>query len=400
MITYYTATIILCLMTLCALMVLVYENGRIPRKTRSLLYLTCLLIAIAAAAEWSGVMIDGKLEYPVWMLKTVKCLDYIFTPLAGGALVLMTEPKKLWKIFMYILLGANVVLQVVSAFNGWMINIDAHNHYTHGWLFPVYFGLCLVTYAMIILQFIIYGTSFKKQNRGSLYAIMLLVFVGIFMQEQMEGVRTAYLGMTFGAALLFIYYSEFSQLARDDYIVRQQIALDTDPLTKLYSRYAYTQALNAFSDAGKLPRFAAAFVMDINGLKQVNDTLGHEAGDEMIRAAGECIGNVFREYGKCFRTGGDEFVVLAAGVDRGRAADALQKLQKETKKWRGKNGHELSLVAGCALADPTTDDRGLTAEELVKAADLKMCEAKARYYQMSGHERRQSGNAVEKNTEQ
>ena len=50
--------------------------------------------------------------------------------------------------------------------------------------------------------------------------------------------------------------------------------------------------------------------MDLNGLKKANDTLGHSAGDELICAAANCMKFAFASYGKIYRIGGDEFVVL------------------------------------------------------------------------------------------
>ena len=50
--------------------------------------------------------------------------------------------------------------------------------------------------------------------------------------------------------------------------------------------------------------------IDLNGLKRVNDTYGHVAGDELIRAAADCMKNSFNEYGKIYRIGGDEFAVI------------------------------------------------------------------------------------------
>lgn len=58
----------------------------------------------------------------------------------------------------------------------------------------------------------------------------------------------------------------------------------------------------------------AVVVCDINGLKQINDTLGHKAGDELICQASEIICNLFKR-SPVFRIGGDEFVVILAGLD-------------------------------------------------------------------------------------
>ena len=70
------------------------------------------------------------------------------------------------------------------------------------------------------------------------------------------------------------------------------------------------------------------FSVDINGLKTVNDTLGHEAGDELICGAARCIEATLGTWGKCYRTGGDEFIVLAE-MDWTETQEALARLARE-----------------------------------------------------------------------
>ena len=148
------------------------------------------------------------------MLLIVKCMDYILTPMAGGALILQMHLKNRWNSVMMGLLALNTVLQLISsAIGGWMAAIDARNHYTHGPLYPPYMGLCLAIILIVIAQFIIYGRSFRRQNRASLYATMLLIVIGIAIQE-LSDARTSYTALTIGAALLFIHYTEFVSLKR------------------------------------------------------------------------------------------------------------------------------------------------------------------------------------------
>lgn len=219
----------------------------------------------------------------------------------------------------------------------------------------------------------------------SLYAIMLLVAAGFLIQEVFPGAyRTAYIAMTLGAALLYIHYTEFAQAMADEYILQQQLQLNTDALTGLYSRNAYSRTLKSLDSAKKLPEAFAAFSIDVNGLKTVNDNLGHEAGDELIRGAAWCVRAVFGDAGRCFRTGGDEFVVLAEMSEK-QAKDVLARLKKETEDWHGKAVNELHLAAGFALA---SDHPGLCAEKLVNEADMAMYAAKTAYYQETGLERR------------
>ena len=381
---YYSANIFLCWMSLGVLGLLVYENDRIRKRDKRLLYLTYLLIAASALAEFCGVALDGKETFPRSVLLIVKCMDYILTPMAGGALILQMHLKNRWNSVMMGLLALNTVLQLISsAIGGWMAAIDARNHYTHGPLYPLYMGLCLAIILIVIAQFIIYGRSFRRQNRASLYATMLLIVIGIAIQE-LSDARTSYTALTIGAALLFIHYTEFVSQKMDDHLRTQQLQLDTDVLTGVYSRRAYSQALRDYDAAGPLPVGFAAFTVDINGLKEVNDSLGHEAGDELIRGAEECIGRSFDAGACCYRTGGDEFVVLTT-VDREEAANTLRRLEQETSRWHGNTVNSLRVAAGYALA---ADHEGQSAEMLVKESDKAMYEAKAAYYRNSGKERR------------
>ena len=262
--SYYTSVIILTWIGLAALCILVMENNRIARDDKRLLYLTYALIAFSALAEWCGVLLDGRADVPVWLIRVVKCLDYILTPMAGGALVIQIHLNNRWQKAIYGTLLVNTVFQIVSAPFGWMLMIDEQNHYYHGPLFPLYMGICVIIILIIIAQFITYGKSFSRENRKSLYAIMLIIMAGILLQE-LGGSRTAYIGMTLAAAMMFIHYSEFSQMTTDEYILKQQAALDTDPLTGLLSRYAYTRVLEEYT-AESVPADLAVFAIDINGL--------------------------------------------------------------------------------------------------------------------------------------
>ena len=147
---------------------------------------------------------------------------------------------------------------------------------------------------------------------------------------------------------------------------------------------SYSRALEELDANGTLPENFAAFTIDINGLKAVNDSLGHEAGDELIRGAATCVKAVLGDEGQCYRTGGDEFVMLTR-MKREKAEYTLQKLKYETERWQGSAVKSLSVSVGYALA---SDADELTAEALVRQSDQAMYEAKAAYYQSAGRKQR------------
>ncbi len=164
-------------------------------------------------------------------------------------------------------------------------------------------------------------------------------------------------------------------------IVMEQENADVDVLTGCGNRRAYEKEMEGYREREKLGKLTCLEV-DINGLKEVNDNIGHDAGDTLITGAARCIEDCFGEKGKVFRTGGDEFVVLTEEEDPERLYPAFD---KRVQSWSEVSGLSLSVSYGAASS---ADHPGADASELAKLADARMLEAKTRYYQQTGRERR------------
>ena len=381
--SYYTAVISLVWMALAVLTVLVSENERISKEDRKVLYVTYGLVAASALAEWLGVQFSGNPEISIGLIRFVKCLDFILTPLAGRLLVRQLQIKNKISTIMTGLIIFNTAFQAVSLFTDWMITVDPVTHvYAHGKFYLVYVIECSVNLILVIAQFMIYGRSYRKSNRFSLYAILIMVLVGILFQEVGNGdVRTDYIAIVFGLLFLYIHFNGYSQQSSDDQIRQQEITITTDALTGLKSRYAYAETIKEFGEA--MPEDLTAFSIDINGLKEVNDTLGHEAGDELLRGAGKCIKAVFKD--NAYRVGGDEFIALLPVLSEDAAIAAKNRVKVETNRWHGEYVYELSLSVGFALSAQHPD---ASVEELVREADMQMYAAKDEYYLKAGKKRR------------
>ena len=158
---------------------------------------------------------------------------------------------------------------------------------------------------------------------------------------------------------------------------------NTDEVTGFLNRRAYEEFLA--DHAGTLPADDFVFVaFDVNGLKEVNDSLGHSAGDELLRGAAACINACFGQYGRVFRTGGDEFVALIY-VDPDRILDIGFAFEKRMAAWQGELVKELSISWGSASR---RDNPRYTMQELARVADRVMYKAKEKYYEQNGMDRR------------
>ena len=157
----------------------------------------------------------------------------------------------------------------------------------------------------------------------------------------------------------------------------------TDALTGCYNRRAYEDRIRELSSQN-----TDDFVYvsaDLNGLKQINDTLGHAAGDELIFGATVCLQNGFGKYGSLYRIGGDEFAALIR-VDEGSLARVLENVNSIIDGWKGHSVDKMSISIGYASHREYPE---MTVEELGRTADRKMYEAKNEYYKT--HDRRRRG---------
>ncbi|HZH50936.1 MAG TPA: sensor domain-containing diguanylate cyclase [Microvirga sp.] len=151
-----------------------------------------------------------------------------------------------------------------------------------------------------------------------------------------------------------------------------------DVLTKLYNRSFYADELNRLERKGPFP--VTVIVIDLNGLKAVNDHLGHAAGDDLLRRAGEVLGKAVDKPNYAARIGGDEFAILLPGTDEREGAAVLDNIEKLVEiNNQFYSGLALSFSMGAATSQP-----GERMESVVKRADLLMYEAKRSYYATAG----------------
>ena len=122
---------------------------------------------------------------------------------------------------------------------------------------------------------------------------------------------------------------------------------------------------------------------DLNGLKQVNDSQGHAAGDELIKAAAECLKKCFESYGDIYRIGGDEFAAMLR-LSNEQMTEALSALEKSCAEWDGQQVHGFSISCGYA-ASREFPSENIT--ELGRISDERMYEAKEAYYRKTGKRR-------------
>lgn len=150
-----------------------------------------------------------------------------------------------------------------------------------------------------------------------------------------------------------------------------------DPLTGLYNRKAFYDRLEdriAQSYRSATGQWALLF-LDLDRFKDVNDTLGHDVGDELLVMASERISDTLRKSDYVYRLGGDEFTIitgkLATGLDASLVANRILEIISEPFHIRG---FEIYVTASVGISLFPHD--GETVDILIKHADLAMYDAK------------------------
>jgi diguanylate cyclase (GGDEF)-like protein len=149
----------------------------------------------------------------------------------------------------------------------------------------------------------------------------------------------------------------------------------TDPLTGLHNRSAFSAALAEAQDRGPNGnQRPGILLMDMDGFKGVNDSLGHTIGDKVLETVAARISAAVREEDMVARMGGDEFAILLQDVTPAKAASIGNRILAALDGTMEIDGQHVRCGAsmGLRMADP-----GKSAEELMMEADIAMYESKA-----------------------
>jgi diguanylate cyclase (GGDEF)-like protein len=174
---------------------------------------------------------------------------------------------------------------------------------------------------------------------------------------------------------------EFQSVGRD---VTERVQMEQqlvymathDALTGLPNRVMFNDRLTLeLAHAQRNRQKLAVMLLDLDRFKNVNDTLGHSVGDQLLQVVGERLTSLLRKSDTVARMGGDEFMLLFPGMARMEgAARIAQKILEVFRKPFVFEGHELHITTSIGIA--LCPDDGEDIDTLVKNADIAMYRAK------------------------
>ena len=284
-------------------------------------------------------------------------IRYSFTPLIIALILYALVKESRWFVIIPALLFA--VVNVVSIFTGIVFSLDEDGHLVRGVLgYLPYIGVGLYSAALVI-------TLLYQSNRQVDEIIPIaflafsflsgLVFPFIFKQDYSK------IFVVSIAISLFVYYVfQILQLTKKD------------ALTGLLNRQAYYA--NVRDNAKDI---SAMISIDMNGLKTINDTGGHHAGDIALETLAICFFKSAKGKQSVYRLGGDEFMIVCKRTSK----EELDALIKRIKDSVSKTKYTCSI--GYSF-----NDSNKTVEQMVKESDEMMYQDKEEYYRLNNLKRR------------
>lgn len=215
-------------------------------------------------------------------------------------------------------------------------------------------GVCALCFFSIYES--IRSSNVDQMDRAGLIRIGMLILCFCFaLSSQIETYKIVEQGMK---------YDFVSKLAY------------SDGLTGLGNRTAYLERLEEYGSLEKRGEQLGIVYLDVNDLKKVNDSQGHDIGDDLITIAAKIIEDSFGHFGKSYRIGGDEFCVLMEGTDLEekyvRGLETFKQLVDETNQTKG-HAFEVQIAHGFAVCEEFT--RGKI-DEAIATADNAMYDNK------------------------
>ena len=316
---------------------------------------TAALIAADSLEDWTELNPDLR-----FLRILFSVIGYCMRPTAALSICLIIFPKKRRPFWLWIPNILNALIYCTAFFTK-DIAFGYHEDYSFN-RGPLGYTVFVVSFLYILLSLILAWQRFRDKDRRReryvLYLCALACVAAAFIDMRAD---RGCLNSTIMISAIFLY------------IFLRSIDLNRDPLTKLLNRMSF------FEDCNRLgATISAVGSADMNGLKHLNDAVGHEAGDDALREIGKILNSFSNKHILAYRTGGDEFALLFLRESEEGVKQIMASIEEQVKA----KGYTVSTgyaLRGGAYA---------SVQDLIRWSDEKMYANKAEFYSQNSHDRR------------
>lgn len=363
-------------------------------KKNKAFILTTIMLLLVLIVDVTTWMLDGNEKYTkfLWVgnyfsyslgfLLTAFITVYVYLHISERIVV------NIWIVkFMIIACVLSEIMILLLTVNKWLFYIYDGN-YVIGKYYE-YIKLYPITALLYNLLFIYkYRKVLEPHDTRVMMGFVSLPIVAILIHTIFPIVPLSYAYVACTLSILRMYIMSHAEQEKI-HLLKEATLFEkssTDNLTGLYNRNSYENdiaILNLEHDNEDI----AFLSIDVNGLKNINDSLGHAAGDELIIGVGQCMKNYLSCYGKAYRIGGDEFVAILH-VNENILKLILEDFNTAINNWSGKYVKSISVSIGYVMKNEMAFS---SIRKIVRLADKRMYEAKSEYYKRMGIDRRKIG---------
>ena len=336
-----------------ALQISVFLDKKTIRRIYVLIVGVFLLSLVVFAEFNLAAVAENRLLRGVLM-----AIRYSATPLIVAQLIYTLVKKQHWYVFIPAIILT--VVDFISIFTGIVFKIGEDNGFSRGILGYLPFVVAGL-YCLALVYLLIKRSNMKWMEIFPIVFLSFALLSGLVFPFLFGSDFSKIFCSTIGVAL-FIYYV---------FSILQQTKKDS--LTGLLNRHAY------HADICKNPEDITALLsIDMNGLKVLNDTQGHAAGDEALVTLALCFRRALKNRQFGYRIGSDEFVILC----RKTSQEDMTALIGRIEHYVGETDYH------CSIGYCYSPDGQKPIEEMLKESDLMMYAEKERYYKDNGIDRR------------
>lgn len=347
------------ILVLLAFVIMLFVSVFLDRKTIRKISILIAAVFVLSIVVFFEFHLSNTNELPT-LRAVLIAIRYSSTPIIL-ALISVTYVKKLkW----YILIPSFVfaIVNVVSIFTGIVFSIANDGSLVRGPLgYLPYIGVGIYS---VFLIYILIRRSNKHASEIIPIIFLAFAFATGLVFPFIIGKDYSKIFSTTIAIALFVYYV---------FLILQMT--EKDALTGLLNRQAYYAALRRSAKD-----ITAIVSIDMNGLKTINDTQGHLAGDEALETLGVCFVRASRFNQSIYRIGGDEFMIICKKTSEEELEHLIANIRKSVSHTK----------YSCSIGYCYDSSENKKLEEMIKKSDEMMYQDKAQFYSAIDKNRRQN----------
>jgi len=301
----------------------------------------------------------GTLEHYSIMRAVLSAADYSLVSfiLVNVALILFPGRKR----WLYLPAVLNAAASFISIPTGIVFYFSEANVFGRGFLGVLPFFVCGFYLAYLAFELFVWRIN-QREDLALLVFVFLTSAACLVVPLYLDDSNTSWFYLTISINVMLYYIFLLQQYTK------------RDPLTNLLNRQSYYADMEKHGSA-----ITAVVTMDMNGLKEINDTEGHAAGDVALKALADCFWRASNHSHRLYRIGGDEYVIMCLNSSEDEVRTLVEDIRKEVAKG------PYSCSIGYAMRSGE-----LTVEKTYQLADQMLYEKKKEFYFLSGKDRRKT----------